>query len=106
LYFTANWCGPCRSTTLLLTDAYTKYTSANKKNGFADETGITFVSSDRDISSFTDYHQEMSFPAVSYEKCNGIASKFGVQGIPFLTVVSPGHGQEMFDSLDVRSLIF
>jgi nucleoredoxin len=61
LYFSAHWCPPCRGFTPELCEKYTAL--KEKRKDFE----LVFVSSDRDVSSFEEYHKEMSFPALPFE---------------------------------------
>jgi len=82
LYFSAHWCPPCRAFTPELAKTYT----AMKESGRSDMEFI-FVSSDRDQSSFDEYHGEMPWLALPFDKRGekeALSRKFGVQGIPTL----------------------
>lgn len=99
LYFSASWCGPCRRFTPVLSKAVKEY----KESG-GEEIEVLFVSRDKTESSFSEYHQKMSFPAVTFEEANRLAREFGVQGIPELVMVSP-EGNVIHGSVDLRGLI-
>merc|ERR1712137_727130 len=62
------------------------------KNGLKDKMEIIFVSSDRDEESFGEYHGEMPWPALPYEKRREkdlLSKHMGVQGIPTFAVINP-----------------
>jgi len=84
LYFSAHWCPPCRGFTPKLAEYY--------KNGLKDKMEIIFVSSDRDEASFKEYHGEMPWPALPFEKRKEkelLSKSCGVQGIPSFAVLNP-----------------
>jgi len=84
LYFSAHWCPPCRGFTPKLAEYY--------KNGLKDKMEIIFVSSDRDEASFKEYHGEMPWPALPFEKRKEkelLSKSCGVQGIPCFAVLNP-----------------
>jgi len=85
LYFSAHWCPPCRGFTPQLADTYNKLQAA-KPNEFE----IVFVSSDRDEKAFQEYHAEMPWLALPYEKRKEkeeLSNMFDVQGIPSLVII-------------------
>jgi nucleoredoxin len=106
LYFSAHWCPPCRGFTPVLSEAYAEY---KKRTGDAADAELLFVSWDKDDESFNEYHNEMSFPAIPYDKSLGqsLGEKFGVEGIPTLVVLdasgNPVHKDD--SSVDPRGLI-
>merc|ERR1711972_42008 len=78
-----HWCPPCRGFTPKLAEYY--------KEGLKDKMEIIFVSSDRDEKSFKDYHNEMPWPALPYEKRKEkdlLSKHMGVQGIPTFAVIN------------------
>ncbi len=62
LYFSAHWCGPCRSFTPTLAKFYENF----KKTDDGKRLEIVFVSSDRDESAFNDYYKEMPWLALPF----------------------------------------
>jgi len=83
LYFSAHWCGPCRSFTPKLADFAKQLEAQGKKFP------IIFGSSDRDEASFQEYFATM--PWLAYQlndaKIEELKKKFGVSGIPWLVVL-------------------
>jgi len=90
LYFSAHWCPPCRGFTPALSSKYEQLKEAGKKFD------IVFISSDRDEEAFSDYHKEMTFPAMPYplrDTKEDLSEKFGVQGIPSLIFIDAKTGE-------------
>lgn len=90
LYFSAHWCGPCRAFTPQLTKTYNTLKAQNKPFE------IIFVSSDRDETSFTEYHSSMPWLAVPYEdraRAAALSSLCEVQGIPSFVLVDGATGK-------------
>ena len=86
LYMSAHWCPPCRRFTPKLAKAYTAL--KNQRDDFE----LIFVSSDRDQSSFDQYHSEMTFPAFGFEERQSkadISSRLQIRGIPALIMLGP-----------------
>merc|ERR1712176_1029271 len=82
LYFSAHWCPPCRGFTPKLAEYY--------KNGLKDKMEIIFVSSDRDQGAFAEYHGEMPWPALPFDKRDEkdkLSKACGVSGIPTFAVI-------------------
>lgn len=93
LYFSAHWCPPCRGFTPALSEAYAKY-KESRVGG--DDFELVFVSSDRDATSFREYHLEMTFPALPYEARDvkaELSEKFRVDGIPHMVAVDASTGE-------------
>lgn len=84
IYFSAHWCGPCRSFTPQLVKSY----EALKATGRPFE--IVFASSDRDQGAFDEYYGEMPWLALPYaqrELKTKLSSQFKVRGIPTLVLI-------------------
>jgi len=87
LYFSAHWCGPCRSFTPSLIEAYTDHYKAKGLQ-------IVFVSSDRDQAAFLDYFKDMPWLAIPNgdSRKNLLNKLFEVQGIPTLVLIDAATG--------------
>lgn len=84
LYFSANWCPPCKAFTPQLVDTYTRL----KSRGIQFE--VVFISSDRSQESFDHYFATMPWLAIPYaeeKKRKEAAQLLGVKGIPTLVVL-------------------
>ena len=64
LYFSGHWCGPCRRFTPMLCEFYEHLKEVVPHHGLE----IVFVSSDRDIGSFTNYFVTMPWLSVLFEQ--------------------------------------
>ena len=85
LYFSAHWCGPCRSFTPELVKMYNSMKASGR-----DDFEFIFCSSDRDDKSFKEYHGEMPWLALPFANRKGkeaLSSRFKVQGIPSLVTI-------------------
>ncbi len=95
LYFSAHWCGPCRSFTPKLVEYYKKIA------GDHPEFEIIFVSSDKSAEEMATYMQEASMPwaAIEFTKLANVPSlkKYAGDGIPDLVVVDT-TGKVLADS--------
>lgn len=83
---------------------------ANGKEHIKDEVEVIFVSSDEDSKGFKDYHSEMSFPAIPYEKRDvksKLCEKFEVEGIPHLVAIDPLTGEKLSinENVDLKAFI-
>ena len=86
LYFSAHWCGPCRGFTPDFAAVYKELRAAGKPFE------VIFVSSDRDLAAFEEYHGEMPWPALPFaqrEVKEALSKAFGVRGIPTVVLMKP-----------------
>ncbi len=87
-YFSASWCGPCKSFTPLLAEFYRELREAGIS---AELFEIFFVSSDRVEEDYSAYRATMPWDAVAYadvDRKAALAKAYGVRSIPDLVVVS------------------
>lgn len=92
IYFSAHWCGPCRSFTPELSKFYTENLTTNK-----DQFEVVFVSLDEDESSFNQYFNEMPWKCLPFsdrERSEKLQELLKVEGIPTLSIYSPS-GEEI-----------
>lgn len=85
LYFSANWCPPCKTFSPLLIDFYNKISKDAKLE-------VVYVASDRTIDDFKAYYGKMPWLAVPSDEGaaaikNGLAEKLKITGIPTLVVL-------------------
>jgi nucleoredoxin len=104
VYFSADWCGPCRQFTPELTSFYDKM---NNRRGKKDEFEIIWVSRCRDMESFGQYFTQMgSWFALPPEEAMGargqmLAEKLKVKGIPHLALLDDlGNGKRRGNIVD------
>lgn len=85
LYFSAQWCPPCRMFLPKLIEAYHKI--KEKDDAFE----IIFVSSDHEESSFHDFFSEMPWLALPFgdERKKFLSRTFKIYGIPSLVAIGP-----------------
>eukprot|EP00258_Populus_trichocarpa_P008694 XP_002314536.3 probable nucleoredoxin 1 [Populus trichocarpa] len=85
LYFSAQWCPPCRAFLPKLIEAY--HTIKRKDNAFE----VIFISSDRDQSTFDEFYSEMPWLALPFgdERKQILSRKFKIQGIPAAVAIGP-----------------
>jgi thiol-disulfide isomerase/thioredoxin len=91
LYFSAQWCGPCRGFTPLLIEFYNHLKEVAPSHGLK----IVFVSSDQDESQYQAYYDKMPFlslPFANRALAQHAKSVFGVRGIPSLVVIDSLSG--------------
>jgi thiol-disulfide isomerase/thioredoxin len=89
LYFSADWCGPCRKFTPELLAFYNKM---NARKGRTNEFEIVWISRCRDFNSFGQYFAHMNWLAMQPEDAQGalgqmLSNKYKVKGIPSLVLL-------------------
>ena len=84
VYFSASWCGPCRTFTPKLAEVYAEA----KRKGLPFE--VVFCSADQSLEEFNAYYgSHHPWLAVDFEapETQALAGKFSVRGIPQLSIL-------------------
>merc|ERR1719188_783112 len=89
LYFSAHWCGPCRSFTPKLAEWY-----KGIKGELGDKFEIIFCSGDRSEEDMKSYYKEHcdaggDWLCLPFDKKDDLDPLFQVNGIPHLVIVGP-----------------
>lgn len=85
LYFSANWCPPCKQFTPKLKQMYQTINASNKK------LEIVWVSADEEEEEFDEYYETMPWLSIPFdqEDLRGECSEhFGIEGIPRLLILN------------------
>lgn len=105
LYFSASWCGPCRSFTTKLIENYEKVNKDGKK------VEIVLITHDQGEQAFKDYFGKMPWLAIPFgsPKIQETKDKFTIKGIPKLvimrrSVVLTEDGRSIFSQDDSKIL--
>lgn len=88
LYFSANWCPPCRAFTPKLSEAYKKISAIKPFE-------VVFVSSDHDEAAFAAYHAEMPWVALPFAEGKlktKLSKRFKISSIPALILLDGETG--------------
>jgi len=99
LYFSAHWCGPCRSFTPKLA-AFVEALEQEEDVKFP----VIFASSDRDEAAFKEYLATMPWHALPFaqrKRVEALKQKYAVSGIPWLVVLD-AQGNVVLNEADTE----
>lgn len=100
LYFSADWCGPCRQFTPELVSFYDKM---NKRKGKEGQFEIVWVSRSRDVEKWGQFFTHMSWLAMPPQDAMGqqgsmLSEKYKVKGIPHLVLLDESGNVITYDA--------
>lgn len=98
LYFSASWCGQCRSFTPILVEVYNELTSQGK------DFEVVFITADEDVESFAKYFSNMPWLAIPFsdsETCDNLDELFKVEDIPCLVILDENGKVVMDDGVEI-----
>ena len=102
LYFSAHWCGPCRTFTPQLVEYYNRIAPQHP------EFELLFISNDRSQFGMETYMRDMQmpWPAIDYQKLSGkvALTKYAGNGIPDLVLID-ASGKVLSDSFAGREYL-
>jgi thiol-disulfide isomerase/thioredoxin len=105
LYFSAHWCGPCRTFTPMLAEMYEHLKDVRPTHGLE----IVFVSADRDANSFQRYFGSMPWQAIPFDQLQLVKKQlnemYGVRGIPSFVVLDAVSGQVVVPAKESRQAV-
>jgi nucleoredoxin len=86
LYFSAQWCPPCRG--------FTPHLAAAVSRAARREFAVVYCSSDRDMPSFTQYYNSMPWLALPFGdmQTQVLGQQFDVRTIPCLVIINAQNG--------------
>lgn len=103
LYFSADWCGPCKQFTPVLQDLYNHLRALGD-----DQLEVVYISSDHEQAEFDSYYSEMPWLALRYDQADVVGAigdsprlkhsgrlrdHFGVWGIPGFVLLDGCTGE-------------
>eukprot|EP00588_Corethron_pennatum_P013012 CAMPEP_0194275790 /NCGR_PEP_ID=MMETSP0169-20130528/8551_1 /TAXON_ID=218684 /ORGANISM="Corethron pennatum, Strain L29A3" /LENGTH=223 /DNA_ID=CAMNT_0039019345 /DNA_START=61 /DNA_END=732 /DNA_ORIENTATION=- len=96
LYFSASWCGPCKSFSPALANFYrTAQSQSQSPSAAGPKIEVVFVSSDQDQQSFRKYYADHPWVALPYSAAEigkKLAADYRIKGIPSVIVLDAKTG--------------